>query len=49
MVCCSLTLFAILANGGKEPRGIRGAFLIGGNNTFKFWKIQGNQVRLQFY
>ncbi|KAF5362341.1 hypothetical protein D9756_002224 [Leucocoprinus leucothites] len=30
-------------NGGKEPRGIRGYSIIGGNTTFKSWKLQGNQ------
>ncbi|KAJ4474972.1 glycoside hydrolase family 35 protein [Lentinula aciculospora] len=30
-------------NGGKEPRGIRGYSLIGGNTTFSSWKLQGNQ------
>ncbi|KAI0765993.1 glycoside hydrolase family 35 protein [Irpex lacteus] len=30
-------------NSGKEPRGIRGYSLIGGNSTFTSWKIQGNQ------
>ncbi|KAI0091585.1 glycoside hydrolase family 35 protein [Irpex rosettiformis] len=30
-------------NSGKEPRGIRGYSLIGGNTTFTTWKIQGNQ------
>jgi len=29
-------------NGGKEPRGIRGYAIIGGNTTFSAWKIQGN-------
>ncbi|KAJ7695959.1 glycoside hydrolase family 35 protein [Mycena rosella] len=29
-------------NGGKEPRGIRGYALVGGNTTFDSWKIQGN-------
>ncbi|KJA23488.1 glycoside hydrolase family 35 protein [Hypholoma sublateritium FD-334 SS-4] len=28
---------------GKEPRGIRGYKIIGGNATFNLWKIQGNQ------
>ncbi|KAJ3760155.1 glycoside hydrolase family 35 protein [Lentinula raphanica] len=31
-------------NGGKEPRGIRGYSLIGGNTTASFsWRLQGNQ------
>ncbi|KAF7798724.1 hypothetical protein EIP86_009949 [Pleurotus ostreatoroseus] len=30
-------------NGGKEPRGIRGAKIVGGNTTFSSWKLQGNQ------
>ncbi|KAG7094115.1 hypothetical protein E1B28_007729 [Marasmius oreades] len=30
-------------NGGKEPRGIRGYALIGGNSTINNWKLQGNQ------
>ncbi|KAI0339557.1 glycoside hydrolase family 35 protein [Trametopsis cervina] len=30
-------------NGGKEPRGIRGYSIIGGNATFSTWKLQGNQ------
>ncbi|KAJ8456901.1 hypothetical protein ONZ45_g18534 [Pleurotus djamor] len=30
-------------NGGKEPRGIRGYEIIGGNSTFEEWRIQGNQ------
>ncbi|KAK7048172.1 beta-galactosidase [Favolaschia claudopus] len=30
------------SNGGKEPRGIRGYALIGGNTTFDSWRIQGN-------
>ncbi|KAJ7432340.1 glycoside hydrolase family 35 protein [Mycena latifolia] len=29
-------------NGGKEPRGIRGYALEGGNTTFDSWKLQGN-------
>ncbi|KAF7365411.1 Beta-galactosidase [Mycena venus] len=29
-------------NGGKEPRGIRGYALVGGNTTFDSWKLQGN-------
>ncbi|KAH7914518.1 glycoside hydrolase family 35 protein [Hygrophoropsis aurantiaca] len=29
-------------NGGKEPRGIRGYALIGGNTTISYWKLQGN-------
>ncbi|EGO22566.1 glycoside hydrolase family 35 protein [Serpula lacrymans var. lacrymans S7.9] len=29
-------------NSGKEPRGIRGYAIIGGNSTFKYWKLQGN-------
>ncbi|KAJ6584740.1 glycoside hydrolase family 35 protein [Mycena capillaripes] len=29
-------------NGGKEPRGIRGYALAGGNTTFDSWKLQGN-------
>ena len=32
------------ANGGKEPRGIRGYSITGGNTTFSSWKLQGNQV-----
>lgn len=35
-----------LANGGKEPRGIRGYAITGGNTTFSHWKLQGNQVHL---
>ncbi|KAG6811872.1 hypothetical protein H0H92_005448 [Tricholoma furcatifolium] len=31
------------ANSGKEPRGIRGFAIEGGNTTFSLWKIQGNQ------
>ncbi|KAF9269213.1 glycoside hydrolase family 35 protein [Marasmius fiardii PR-910] len=30
-------------NGGKEPRGIRGYSLVGGNTVITSWKIQGNQ------
>ncbi|KAI0690966.1 glycoside hydrolase family 35 protein [Cytidiella melzeri] len=30
-------------NSGKEPRGIRGYSIIGGNTTFSMWKLQGNQ------
>jgi len=30
-------------NGGKEPRGIRGATIEGANTTFSLWKLQGNQ------
>ncbi|KAJ6557263.1 glycoside hydrolase family 35 protein [Mycena vulgaris] len=30
-------------NGGKEPRGIRGYALAGGNTTFDSWTLQGNQ------
>ncbi|THH33323.1 hypothetical protein EUX98_g844 [Antrodiella citrinella] len=30
-------------NSGKEPRGIRGYSMIGGNTTFSYWKLQGNQ------
>ncbi|KII85955.1 glycoside hydrolase family 35 protein [Plicaturopsis crispa FD-325 SS-3] len=30
-------------NSGKEPRGIRGYKIIGGNATFSSWKLQGNQ------
>ncbi|KAF9472855.1 glycoside hydrolase family 35 protein [Pholiota conissans] len=30
-------------NSGKEPRGIRGFQIIGGNTTFSSWKLQGNQ------
>ncbi|KAF8159357.1 glycoside hydrolase family 35 protein [Crassisporium funariophilum] len=30
-------------NGGKEPRGIRGFSITGGNTTFSSWKLQGNQ------
>ncbi|KAJ3902306.1 glycoside hydrolase family 35 protein [Lentinula edodes] len=30
-------------NGGKEPRGIRGYSLIGGNTSFTSWRMQGNQ------
>ncbi|TCD69623.1 hypothetical protein EIP91_006848 [Steccherinum ochraceum] len=30
-------------SGGKEPRGIRGYSIIGGNTTFTQWKLQGNQ------
>ncbi|KAE9405356.1 glycoside hydrolase family 35 protein [Gymnopus androsaceus JB14] len=33
----------IQANGGKEPRGIRGYALVGGNSTFSSWTLQGNQ------
>ncbi|KAJ7729673.1 glycoside hydrolase family 35 protein [Mycena maculata] len=29
-------------NSGKEPRGIRGYALVGGNTTFDSWKLQGN-------
>jgi len=29
-------------NGGKEPRGIRGYALVGGNTTFDSWTLQGN-------
>lgn len=29
-------------NGGKEPRGIRGYALVGGDTTFDSWKLQGN-------
>ncbi|KAJ7644336.1 glycoside hydrolase family 35 protein [Roridomyces roridus] len=29
-------------NGGKEPRGIRGYALVGGNTLFDSWKLQGN-------
>ncbi|KAJ7645563.1 glycoside hydrolase family 35 protein [Mycena polygramma] len=29
-------------NGGKEPRGIRGYALVGGNTTFDSWRLQGN-------
>lgn len=36
----------IVANGGKEPRGIRGFAIEGGNTIFSSWKLQGNQVRL---
>ncbi|KAJ3994765.1 glycoside hydrolase family 35 protein [Lentinula boryana] len=31
------------ANGGKEPRGIRGYSLMGGNTSFSSWRLQGNQ------
>ncbi|RDB21488.1 putative beta-galactosidase A [Hypsizygus marmoreus] len=31
-------------NGGKEPRGIRGFAIVGGNTAFKRWKVQGNQA-----
>jgi len=31
------------SSGGKEPRGIRGYSIIGGNTTFSQWKLQGNQ------
>lgn len=34
------------ANGGKEPRGIRGYSITGGGTTFKSWKLQGNLVLL---
>ncbi|SJL04082.1 related to Probable beta-galactosidase C [Armillaria ostoyae] len=30
-------------NGGKEPRGIRGYAIEGGNATFTLWRLQGNQ------
>ncbi|KAL0954023.1 hypothetical protein HGRIS_005178 [Hohenbuehelia grisea] len=30
-------------NGGKEPRGIRGYALVGGNTKFSQWRLQGNQ------
>ncbi|KAJ3561176.1 hypothetical protein NP233_g10355 [Leucocoprinus birnbaumii] len=30
-------------NGGKEPRGIRGYSITGGNTSFTSWKLQGNQ------
>ncbi|TFK39704.1 glycoside hydrolase family 35 protein [Crucibulum laeve] len=33
----------VQANGGKEPRGIRGFTIVGGNTTFSSWKLQGNQ------
>ncbi|KAJ3482157.1 hypothetical protein NLI96_g7176 [Meripilus lineatus] len=36
-------LTVIQANGGKEPRGIRGYAITGGNTTFSHWKLQGNQ------
>ncbi|KAJ3852093.1 glycoside hydrolase family 35 protein [Lentinula lateritia] len=36
-------LVVLQANGGKEPRGIRGYSLIGGNTTFTSWRLQGNQ------
>ncbi|KIJ54226.1 glycoside hydrolase family 35 protein [Sphaerobolus stellatus SS14] len=29
-------------NSGKEPRGIRGYAILGGNTTFTTWKLQGN-------
>ncbi|KAF8997897.1 glycoside hydrolase family 35 protein [Cyathus striatus] len=29
-------------NSGKEPRGVRGYSIIGGNSTFGLWKLQGN-------
>ncbi|KAK0202519.1 glycoside hydrolase family 35 protein [Desarmillaria ectypa] len=32
-------------NGGKEPRGIRGYAIEGGNTTFTSWRLQGNQGR----
>ncbi|KAJ3511125.1 hypothetical protein NLJ89_g4278 [Agrocybe chaxingu] len=32
-----------LTNNGKEPRGLRGYEIIGGNTTFSLWKLQGNQ------
>ncbi|KAF8892186.1 glycosyl hydrolases family 35-domain-containing protein [Infundibulicybe gibba] len=32
-------------NGGKEPRGIRGFAIVGGNSVFNLWKLQGNQAR----
>ncbi|KAK7462971.1 hypothetical protein VKT23_007552 [Stygiomarasmius scandens] len=31
-------------NNGKEPRGIRGYALIGGNTEFTSWTLQGNQA-----
>ncbi|KAF8645087.1 hypothetical protein AX16_008145 [Volvariella volvacea WC 439] len=31
------------SNGGKEPRGIRGYSITGGNTTFTSWRLQGNQ------
>ncbi|KAH8093824.1 glycoside hydrolase family 35 protein [Cristinia sonorae] len=31
------------SSSGKEPRGIRGYSIIGGNTTFSYWKLQGNQ------
>lgn len=36
-MCC-------IANGGKEPRGIRGYALVGGNTEFDSWRLQGNLV-----
>ncbi|KAH7924781.1 glycoside hydrolase family 35 protein [Leucogyrophana mollusca] len=29
-------------NSGKEPRGIRGYGIVGGNTSFSYWKLQGN-------
>ncbi|KAJ3735068.1 glycoside hydrolase family 35 protein [Lentinula guzmanii] len=37
------SLVYAIANGGKEPRGIRGYSLIGGNTSFSSWRLQGNQ------
>lgn len=39
-------IHSALANGGKEPRGIRGYSITGANTTFTSWKLQGNQVPL---
>ncbi|KAF8972779.1 glycoside hydrolase family 35 protein [Flammula alnicola] len=38
-----LLLISLTANGGKEPRGLRGFSIVGGNTTFNLWKLQGNQ------
>ncbi|KAJ7212285.1 glycoside hydrolase family 35 protein [Mycena pura] len=35
-------LVVFQANAGKEPRGIRGYALVGGNTQFDSWKLQGN-------
>ncbi|KAJ7855955.1 glycoside hydrolase family 35 protein [Mycena olivaceomarginata] len=35
-------LVVFQANGGKEPRGIRGYALVRGNTEFDSWRLQGN-------
>lgn len=37
------------ANGGKEPRGIRGYSIIGGSTTFSEWKLAGHLVSRMKY